>query len=62
MKGLSKDCSFDLEGKLVYKGVKLYIPRECLYDFSQNELYDFIESQYSSVLRYKRELILNKLI
>ena len=61
MKELSKDCSFDLEGKLVYKGVKLYIPKECLNDFSQNELFDLIESQYSTALRYKRELILNKL-
>ena len=61
MREMSKDCSWDLDDKLVYKGVKLYIPKECLYDFSQNELYDFIESQYSTALRYKRELILNKL-
>lgn len=30
MKGLSKDCSWDLDDKLVYKGVKLYIPKDCL--------------------------------
>ena len=56
-----RDFKWDLDDKLVYKSVKLYIPRECLSDFSPNELLDFIESQYLIALRYKRERILNKL-
>jgi hypothetical protein len=56
-----EDFKWDLDDKLIYKGVKLFIPRECLSDFNPNELFDFIESQYLIALRYKRESILDKL-
>jgi hypothetical protein len=55
-------CKWDLDNKLIYKGVKLYITRECLGDIAPNELFDFIELRYSITLRYKRELMLNKLL
>jgi hypothetical protein len=56
-----EDCKWDLDDKLIYKGVKLYIPREHLGSFSPSELFDIIESTYSIALRYRRERILNKL-
>ena len=55
------DFKWDLDNNLIYKGVKLYITRECLSDISPNELFDFIQLRYSIVLRYKRELMLSKL-
>jgi hypothetical protein len=56
-----EDCKWDSDDKLIYKGVKLYIPRESLNEFSNDEVSHFVESQYLISLRYKRELVLKKL-
>jgi hypothetical protein len=62
-----EDCKWDSDDKLIYKGVKLYIPRESLnqlqkqLQFSNDEVSHFVESQYLITLRYKRELVLKKL-
>jgi len=56
-----EDCKWDSDDKLIYKGVKLFIPRESLDDFDPDEVSHIIESQYLLSVRYKRESILNKL-
>ena len=56
-----EDCKWDSDDKLIYKGVKLYISRESLNEFSNDEVSHFVESQYLIALRYKRELVLKKL-
>jgi hypothetical protein len=56
-----EDCKWDSDDKLIYKGVKLYITRKLFNEFNNDEVSHFVESQYLTTLRYKRELILNKL-